>query len=189
MNKNKIIEECKNLYFDIDSCIDELIKARMSHDTEAEGKALFRMEGLMVGTLQDLSCIEDYLEKQKDIYGERSKNITANILEDRIEGIQRELIEFLSNTVNASWVDIIQSADAYAERIRNIIEKQKEQQPTERVETNKSLRDVVITELGKYNGENFWKSPWALDSTGLQYPLYFANLGATWQKEQQSTEW
>ena len=70
-----------------------------------------------------------YLEKQKDIWGERAQNITANMLEDGIEGIQRELIEFLSNAVNASWVDIIQSADVYAERIRNIIEKQKEQKP------------------------------------------------------------
>jgi len=68
-------------------------------------------------------------------------------------------------------------------------EKHKEQKPTERVEINKSLSDVVITELGKYNGENYWKAPWAIDSTGLQYPLYFANLGAKWQKEQKPAEW
>lgn len=68
----------------------------------------------------------DYLEKQKDILQERAQNITSNMLEDRIEGIQRELIEFLSNTINASWVDIIKSADSYAERIKNIIEEQKE---------------------------------------------------------------
>ena len=64
-----------------------------------------------------------------------------------------------------------------------------EQRPAERVEINKSLSDAVITELGKYNGENYWKSPWAMDSTGLQYPLYFANFGAIWQKEQQPAEW
>ena len=46
------------------------------------------------------------------------------------------------------------------------------------------LRNIVIAELGKYNGSNFFKAPWAIDSTGLQYPLYFANLGAKWQKEQ-----
>lgn len=66
-------------------------------------------------------------EKQKDILSERAKNITINMLEDGIEGIQRELIEFLSNTINASWVDIIKSADAYAQRIRSMVEKQKEQ--------------------------------------------------------------
>lgn len=68
-----------------------------------------------------------YLERQKDILWERVQNITANMLEDRIEGIQHELIEFLSNTIDASWVDIIKSADSYAERIKNIIEKQKKQ--------------------------------------------------------------
>lgn len=79
----------------------------------------------------NLSDALSYLEKQKDIWRERAQNITANMLEDGIEGIQRELIEFLSNTVNASWVDIIRSADAYAERIRNIVKKQKEQKPVE----------------------------------------------------------
>ena len=68
------------------------------------------------------------------------------------------------------------------------LEKQKDQKPAERVEINKSLSDAVISELGKYNGENYWKSPWAMDSTGTAYPLYFANLGATWQKEQKPTE-
>lgn len=72
-----------------------------------------------------------YLERQKNILQEKAQNITTNMLEDRIEGIQHELIEFLSNTVDASWVDIIESADSYAERIKNIIEKQKEQKPAE----------------------------------------------------------
>ena len=74
-----------------------------------------------------LDVYEAYLVKQKDILRERAQNITANMLEDRIEGIQHELIEFLSNTIDASWVDIIKSADSYAERIKNIIEKQKKQ--------------------------------------------------------------
>ena len=65
MNKNKIIEECNNLYFDIDSCISDLIKARLSHNTEDEGKALFKMESLMVGTMQNLSWIVDQLSKNK----------------------------------------------------------------------------------------------------------------------------
>jgi hypothetical protein len=72
--------------------------------------------------------------------------------------------------------------------VRSVAEKQKEQKPSERIEMKKSLSDTVITELGKYDGENYWKSPWATDSTGLQYPLYLANLGATWQKEQNSLD-
>ena len=66
-----------------------------------------------------------YLEKQK----EKTRKITANLLEDGITGVQRELIEFLANNIDASWVDIIKSADAYAQRIRSIVEKQKEQKP------------------------------------------------------------
>jgi len=57
MKLNEIKKESKILYQEIDECITELLKARSSHDTEAEGKALFRMEGLMVGTQQHLSCI------------------------------------------------------------------------------------------------------------------------------------
>ena len=52
---------------------------------------------------------------------ERGKNITANLLEDKIGGIQHDLIEFLSNTIDANWVDIIKSANSYAQRIRNIV--------------------------------------------------------------------
>lgn len=58
----KIREEIHTLYSEIDLCILDLLKARADKDTEAEGKALFKMEGLMVATLQDLSCIEDYLD-------------------------------------------------------------------------------------------------------------------------------
>ena len=62
----KIRKEINILYSKIDNCISELLKARTDKDSEAEGMALFKMEGLMVATLQDLSCIEDYLEKQKE---------------------------------------------------------------------------------------------------------------------------
>ena len=83
----------------------------------------------------DILDIKEYLENQKDILQERAQNITNNMIEDvfehRIEGIQRELVEFLSNTIDASWGDIIKAAEFYAERIKNIIEKQKEQKPIE----------------------------------------------------------
>lgn len=58
-----LIKSTQSLYSDIDSCIDELLKARIEHNQENEGKALFRMEGLMVGTLQQLSCIIDSLQQ------------------------------------------------------------------------------------------------------------------------------
>ncbi len=87
-----------------------------------------------------------YLEKQKDILSERAKNITINMLEDGIEGIQRELIEFLSNTINAPWVDVIKSADAYAQRIRSMVEKQKEQKPADRFKEAREKYQVEWSE-------------------------------------------
>lgn len=57
----KLRQSTQKLYNDIDSCITDLINARTSSDAGGEGKALFRMEGLMVATLQQLSCILDAL--------------------------------------------------------------------------------------------------------------------------------
>jgi len=57
----KLRQSTQELYNDIDSCITDLINARTSSDAGGEGKALFRMEGLMVATLQQLSCILDVL--------------------------------------------------------------------------------------------------------------------------------
>lgn len=61
----EFIKSTKSLYNDIDSCIDELLKARVGHNQENEGKALFRMEGLMVATLQQLDCILDFLQQEQ----------------------------------------------------------------------------------------------------------------------------
>lgn len=63
----ELIKSTKGLYNDIDSCIDELLKARFDHNQENEGKALFRMEGLMVATLQQLDCIIDSLQEEQEV--------------------------------------------------------------------------------------------------------------------------
>ncbi len=57
----KLRQSTQELYNDIDSCIDELLDARKAKNENGEGRALFRMEGLMVATLQQLSCIIDAL--------------------------------------------------------------------------------------------------------------------------------
>ena len=59
----KLRQSTQELYNDIDSCITDLISARTpgKKDEDGERKALFRMEGLMVATLQQLSCILDAL--------------------------------------------------------------------------------------------------------------------------------
>ena len=50
--------------------------------------------------------------------------IAANMLEDKLEGLQRDLVEFLSNVVGTSWGDIQVSADAYARKILHKHEKE-----------------------------------------------------------------
>lgn len=47
------------LYNEIDECIDNLISVRKNRKDESE--VLFKMESLMVATLQQLTCIIDYL--------------------------------------------------------------------------------------------------------------------------------
>jgi hypothetical protein len=62
----KLRQSTQELYNDIDSCITDLINARIpgKKDEDGERKALFRMEGLMVATLQQLSCIIDALPSE-----------------------------------------------------------------------------------------------------------------------------
>ncbi len=62
MELEKLKQSTTELYNDIDNCVSELIHARTAHDSEAEGKALFKMEGLMVGTMQQITCILDFLD-------------------------------------------------------------------------------------------------------------------------------
>lgn len=60
-NREQLINELGKLYDDIDQCIGDIVDSRLKKDHHAEGKAIFRMEGLMVATLQDLECTIDYL--------------------------------------------------------------------------------------------------------------------------------
>ena len=59
MDIKKVITEIDTLYYEIDKCISDLINARVRKDDFAEGQALFRMESLMVNTMQLLSVIRE----------------------------------------------------------------------------------------------------------------------------------
>lgn len=65
----KLRQSTQELYNDIDSCITDLINARTpgKKDEDSERRALFRMEGLMVATLQQLSCILDALRSTEPV--------------------------------------------------------------------------------------------------------------------------
>ena len=65
-NREQLINELGKLYNDIDQCIGDIVDSRLKKDYKAEGKALFRMEGLMVATLQDLECTINYLKLKQN---------------------------------------------------------------------------------------------------------------------------
>ena len=65
-NRKQLINELAKLRDNIDQCIGDIVDSRLKKDTQAEGKAIFRMEGLMVATVQDLGCAIDYLERKQN---------------------------------------------------------------------------------------------------------------------------
>lgn len=67
-NREQLINELAKLHDDIDQCIGDIMDSRLKKDHQAEGKALFRMEGLMVVMLQDLGCTIDYLGRKQNEY-------------------------------------------------------------------------------------------------------------------------
>ena len=76
--KNDILRESKQLYGEINSCITDIVNARIAKDPYNEGRAIFRMEGLMVGTMQHLGCVIDFLEQGKRVVIE-GKDIVAQL--------------------------------------------------------------------------------------------------------------
>ena len=47
---------------------------------------------------------------------------------------------------------------------------------------SEDLEDEVIKKV-LYFSENFQEAPWAIDSTGVAQPIWFAKFGAQWQKQ------
>ena len=84
-NREQLINELAKLHDDIDQCIGDIVHSRLKKDYKAEGKAIFRMEGLMVATLQDLECTIDHLERKQneelqysDFKSLKSSELTGN---------------------------------------------------------------------------------------------------------------
>lgn len=65
-NREQLINELAKLHDDIDQCIGDIVDSRLKKDQQAEDKAIFRMEYLMVVTLQDLGCTIDYLGRKQN---------------------------------------------------------------------------------------------------------------------------
>ena len=61
---NQLLSSTKDLQADIQKCLDMLVNARLNHDKAKEAEALWKMENLMVGTVQQLQCIIDKLKEE-----------------------------------------------------------------------------------------------------------------------------
>ena len=190
---SKVIEAVER----IDKYIDEhLVNAYDMKDYNPEKKYYCGWDdalGKIAGILQDVYSNEKQKVSLKDFIDnfpysaqKEQKSVEIHIDNPNIQKVDPNIKITTSDSSTSCNELPYMSNESY--RIDYLDEKQKKQKPSERIEMKKSLSDTVITELSKYNGENYWKSPWAMDSTGLQYPLYFANLGATWQKEQKPAE-
>lgn len=59
---HEVIDSAETLASDIDHCIGKLVNARINHDEDAEKKALFQMERLLVDCEQELGFIAEYLK-------------------------------------------------------------------------------------------------------------------------------
>ena len=65
MEKKDIIISATILRNDIHKCLSDLVKARMYRDRMQEEGALFRLESLMVSSVQEFDCIIDYLKDEE----------------------------------------------------------------------------------------------------------------------------
>lgn len=142
--KKDIIMESKQLYGEINSCITDLVNARIAKNLYNEGRAIFKMEGLMVATMQHLGCVIDFLEEQKE-----PKNDTTDAkLERVIKAARIVLNNWLDGTdcpdVSGAFVEL-----EYAIRKYDGEENQKEQKPAD----DKALKKWLV-EHGYYVGDS-----------------------------------
>lgn len=106
MTNEMIISESQSLYSDIDCCITELLKARTEHNSENEGKALFKMESLMVSTLQHLACIIEQPSLPSNI-DEAAKKIAYDVCKQLPNGTEKDSIVYyaiLAAKAGAGWM-------------------------------------------------------------------------------------
>ena len=83
MELNSAIKSIDLLYPDVDTCIGNIVSSRLNKDQEAERKALFRMEGLMVSSMQELSYLHTFLCHAKDALEEAADTLRDHTVPDQ----------------------------------------------------------------------------------------------------------
>lgn len=61
MEKTEVLDSIRQVVCDLDATTTHLVQARLNHDDEAERKALFEMEGMIVAAQQELTFLYDYI--------------------------------------------------------------------------------------------------------------------------------
>lgn len=107
----RLMRSTAKLHDDIDDCVSQIVKSRLDKDIEAEGRAMFRMESLMVGTQQQLSCILDLFE-------EEPKKKTNALFEKCVAAVDPEIKQKVSDAVDKSnWEsDLKKEIDRFWEK-------------------------------------------------------------------------
>ena len=107
----RLMRSTAKLHDDIDDCISQIVKSRLDKDIEAEGRAMFRMESLMVGTQQQLGCI-------LDLFKEKPKKKTNALFEKCVAAVDPEIKQKVSDAVDKSnWEsDLKKEIDRFWEK-------------------------------------------------------------------------
>lgn len=64
---NEIIKQSTDLFYEIDDCITNLIKARLDKNADKENEAIWNMERLMTTTMQHISWLVGELKGNSQI--------------------------------------------------------------------------------------------------------------------------
>lgn len=64
-NVNELRDSVSDLYWKVDRCIHDIVLSRLHKDTEKEHLAIMQMEFLLSDTMQDLSCVLNFIDAAK----------------------------------------------------------------------------------------------------------------------------
>jgi hypothetical protein len=62
MTKSQVLRSIDSLIKDIDVWNDKRVAASLKKDDEAYREAMFELEGLIIDTMQELTCLRDWID-------------------------------------------------------------------------------------------------------------------------------
>ena len=113
---------------------------------------------------------------------------------DKIKAEIEQLIENSNNWTGCSYgfagdrVKELKGLLSVVEYLRKKAYEESGDDAPEEQDRDSELSKVVLDFMNQYTGDNYFKAPWFIDSTGFVRPFTFAKLGADWQKEKDKGE-